>query len=74
MKGFVFFLSCFALVLAEDELSAFLSGSREFTGAIYNVSLSKVFDSMLTAAFSNFWLTTRKTSWSVHFLQKLSWL
>jgi hypothetical protein len=40
MKSLLFLLSCLAFVLAEDELSEFISGSRRFTGAIYNVSLS----------------------------------
>jgi serpin B len=52
MKGFVFFLSCFALVLAEDELSAFLSGSREFTGAIYNQLLVDNKENIVVSPFS----------------------
>jgi serpin B len=52
MKSFLFVLLCFAFVLAEDELSEFISGSRRFTGAIYNQLLIDNKENILVSPFS----------------------
>jgi hypothetical protein len=74
MKSFLFLLSLVAFAVADEELSEFISGSKQFTGTIYNVSLFRIFGTMLITGFSNSWSTTMTTSWSVLSQQKRSWL
>jgi serine protease inhibitor len=52
MKSLFLLLSCLALVLAQDELSVFVSGSRQFTGAIYNQLLVDNKENILVSPFS----------------------